>query len=466
MQGEPSTIVFNLTAPTGDFLKRMGMPATGPQPAEVTKCFDGQAGKYGLDLISTAGYMYKGIDQVDISSCSALKPAAGYDGQTHMQLVRNPNYKQSTDPTRKNYVDEVNFLIDASNVDIYNKIEAGSFDLATSSIPNSVIKKYATTPSLKSHFFQNSGDRTWYLTLNLTQPPFDDVHVRRAMNWIIDKAALRQIWGGPTVGDIANHIVPDSLFGGQLADYKPYRTIGDHGSVAKAKIAMKGSGYSDNERHVRREGVQERAPDRRRSRGRPGHGQHDPQDAKKIGITFTVRTINGAYPTVQTVAKNVPISERPGWGKDYADALTFFSPLFDGRTIIPTGNTNYSLIGITKSQCTTLKVTGDCEPYNAKTGMGVPSVNTQLDKCAVLIDPARTALLREPRQVPDDEGRALGTVDVVEGDPHHEQQRHALPVRPVQHHPRVRHDLGEVRRKTKRSTHLRGAHGRPGGLSL
>ena len=29
-----------------------------------------------------------------------------------------------------------------------------------------------------------------------------------------------------------------------------------------------------------------------------------------IGITFTVRTVNGAYPTIQTVAKNVPIAER------------------------------------------------------------------------------------------------------------------------------------------------------------
>ena len=71
-----STIVFNLTAPTGDFLYRMAMPATGPQPAEVTKCFAGQPGKYGNDLISTAGYMIKGIDKVDISSCcSAIKPA-------------------------------------------------------------------------------------------------------------------------------------------------------------------------------------------------------------------------------------------------------------------------------------------------------------------------------------------------------------------------------------------------------
>ena len=70
-------------------------------------------------------------------------------------------------------------------------------------------------------------------------------------------------------------------------------------------------------------------------------------NAAKIGITFTVRTVAGAYPTIQTPGKNVPIAERPGWGKDYADALTFFTPLFDGRTIIPAGNTNYSLVGIT-----------------------------------------------------------------------------------------------------------------------
>jgi peptide/nickel transport system substrate-binding protein len=384
-----SKIQFNLTTATGDFLKRMGMPATGPQPPEVTKCFEGQAGKYGLDLISTAGYMYKGIDGLNISSCANVKPVAGYDGQTVMDLVRNPNYKQSTDNTRKNAIDEFRFLIDASNVDIFNKVESGQFNYGHSSIPNNVLKKYATTPSLRPYFHQNSGDRTWYITMNVTQPPFDDIHVRRAMNWIVDKSALRQIWGGPTVGDIANHIVPDSLFGGQLADYKPYRTIGDHGSIAKARLAMKGSSYADKT-GMCTASVCKNVLMIADTRGvDPGMVNTLQNDAKQIGITFTVRTINGAYPTIQTVAKNVPIAERPGWGKDYADALTFFSPLFDGRTIIPTGNTNYSLLGITSSQCKTLKVTGDCNPYNAKTGMGVPNVNSQLDKCSVLIDPAR-----------------------------------------------------------------------------
>ena len=137
------------------------MPATGPQP------------RRGHEVLRGPGRQVRPRPDLDrrlhdpghrpgrhLVSCAALKPASGYDGQTHLIVVRNPNYKQSTDPTRKNYVDEVRFLIDSSDTDIYNKIEAGQFDLATSSIPPSVLKKYATTPSLKSHFFQNSGDRT------------------------------------------------------------------------------------------------------------------------------------------------------------------------------------------------------------------------------------------------------------------------------------------------------------------
>ena len=150
------------------------MPATGPMPAEVTKCFEGQAGKYAGDLISTAGYMINGIDKVDISSCSGLKAASGFNALSLIDLVRNPNYDQKTDPTRKNYVDEVRFIVNASSTDIANKVEAGQLDMWTGSIPPSVLKKYATSSNLKQYFHQNPGDRTWYLTMNLTQPPFDE----------------------------------------------------------------------------------------------------------------------------------------------------------------------------------------------------------------------------------------------------------------------------------------------------
>ena len=51
--------------------------------------------------------------------------------------------------------------------------------------------------------------------------------------------------------------------------------------------------------------------------------------AAKLGITFTVRQVNGAYPVIQTPSKNMPISTRPRWGKDYADPSTFIDPLFN-----------------------------------------------------------------------------------------------------------------------------------------
>jgi peptide/nickel transport system substrate-binding protein len=375
-----STIVFTLTHPTGDFLFRMSMPATGPIPSEVGKCFEGQPGKYGRDLVSTAGYMVKGMDNVDISSCKAIKSASGFDGQTIIDLVRNPSYDPKTDSraARENFPDEVQFIVDSSAVDIHNKIEAGQLDLANSTIPPSVLRRYVTNASLHSLLHQNSGDRTWYITMNFTQPPFDDIHVRKAMNWIIDKPALIQAWGGPTYGKIANHIVPDTLFTNHLAEFVPYRTPGDHGSVEKAKAAMKGSKYSSGSSGICDASACKNVLLVSDTRGvDPGMVATIEQDAKKIGITFKVRQINGAYPTIQTPSNNVPISERPGWGKDYADALTFFTPLFDGRTIIPNGNTNYSLIGITPAQCKTLKIKGNCN--------NVPSINAQLDRCNALI---------------------------------------------------------------------------------
>jgi hypothetical protein len=202
------------------------------------------------------------------------------------------------------------------------------------------------------------------------------------MNAILDKTAMIQAWGGPLIGKVANHIVPDTLFNNQLSEYAPYRSAGDHGSVAKAKAAMKGSKYDTNHDgmcdasacHNALMVIDTRAVDQKMA-------PVVEADAKKIGVTLTIRTINGAYPTLQTPSKNVAISERPGWGKDYADALTFFTPLFDGRTIIPNGNTNYSLVGITQSQCQTLKVGGNCS--------AVPNVNAQLDTCSKLIAQAR-----------------------------------------------------------------------------
>ncbi len=80
------------------------MPATAPIPAEVGKCFDGKPGDYGRDVVSSGPYMIQGADKV--TAACPMKPMSGYDGANgnHIILVRNPNYDQSTDPYRKNYI--------------------------------------------------------------------------------------------------------------------------------------------------------------------------------------------------------------------------------------------------------------------------------------------------------------------------------------------------------------------------
>jgi peptide/nickel transport system substrate-binding protein len=380
-----TTIVIQLTKPTGDFNYRMAMPATAPIPPEVGNCFKGKPGDYGRNVISSGPYMIAGAAGT-FSSCSALKPFSGYAGDNgnHLTLVRNPNYDQKTDQYRKNYVDTFKFVINSNADDIFNKVQAGQYDDEQSSPQPKTIRQYVTDPNLKKRLLTNGGDRTWYLTMNLTQPPFDDIHVRKAMNYIIDKQALRKAWGGPIVAAIGTHIAPPVMYNNGLAEYDPYGTPNDAGDLAKAQAEMKQSKYSGGSGKCTAaacKGVlmvaDTRAVDTRMI-------PVIEADAAKIGVKFTVRSINGAYTTIQTTNKNVPFSERPGWGKDYADPYTFFGELFDSRALIPTGNTNYSLVGVTP-QINTSKKLG-----LKGTLTGIPSVNSDVDSCQAKLGQART----------------------------------------------------------------------------
>ena len=142
-----------------------------------------------------------------------MKPISGYDGKTFLHLVRNPNYKASTDTrkARENNPDRFEFTVDTNLDDIYNKIAAGELEDEYATASPKVFREYSTDSSKRKYLKSNPADQTYYITLNLTQPPFDDVHVRRAMNWVMDKNGLRKAWGGPIAGEIAQHILPNPM---------------------------------------------------------------------------------------------------------------------------------------------------------------------------------------------------------------------------------------------------------------
>jgi peptide/nickel transport system substrate-binding protein len=384
---DASTIVFHLTKPTGDFLYRLALPATAPIPHEVAACFP-TGGGYGRDVVSSGPYMIQGAQNVDISSCKAITPMSGFDPTTHLTLVRNPDYAQATDSSsdRSNLVNGTSVIVDSNVTDIFEKVQNGSLDGSLADTPPAAIEQqYVTNPTLRPGYHSNSGDRTWFITMNLSTPPFVDIHVRKAVNDIIDKAGLLKVWGGPTHGQIATHLMPPTILDNHLtSSFDPYATPGEAGSLTLAKQEMMLSKYDP-----KHDGMCDVAACKgmvmtnRNYAPWTDMGPIVAQDLAKIGIGVVPRELEtgAAYQTIQTVKNDIPIALNAGWGKDYADPYTFAEPLFSSSSLIPSGNVNNSLVGLTRSQASSMGI-----GYPAG---GVPGVDTQIDGCEGMAGQAR-----------------------------------------------------------------------------
>jgi peptide/nickel transport system substrate-binding protein len=385
---DDATVVFHLQQPTGDFLYRLAMPATAPVPQEVAKCFT-KAGDYGRYVISSGPYVIKGAEKLDTSSCQAMKPISGFDPSKELIMVRNPNYDQGSDDLRGNYVDGIQITVDTNVNDIFNRVESGGLDSSyVNQPPKTILARYLTDPDRKKLLHADSSDQTWYLTMNLGQPPFDDVHVRKAVNLVLDKAALLQAWGGAVWGQIATHVMPPTVLGNQLTQsYDPYGSPGFHGDLAKAQAEMEQSRYDSNQ-----DGVCDASQCKNVvivNRNVAPFTDMEPVvsgNLAKLGIEVKPRELatSAAYQTIQTVKNKIPIAMHPSWIKDYADPFTFAYVLFAGKAINPTGNVNYSLVGLSQKQAADLGV-----QYPA--GGTVPNVDADIASCEKLAggDPAR-----------------------------------------------------------------------------
>jgi peptide/nickel transport system substrate-binding protein len=342
------TLVFHLTEPAGDFPFRTAMPATTPIPAAENSA-NGHDQDWGRFMVSTGPYMWLGEDKIDFSAdAKSQAPAAGYQPNRSMTLVRNPDWDPSTDDVRKAYVDEIDIAIGGELTDLENKVQAGDLDFVEDGVTTpQTLQIFKADPALSGYISNHHDDRTSYLWMNLTVPPFDDVHVRKAVNWIINKDALRRILGGPEYADIATHIIPPTMAGALPASYDPYATPGERGDLTKAQDEMKQSKYDTNQ-----DGVCD-APECKdvfwvTDQGDPYPDQtsSEQQDMQKIGITGRIRALDRGtmYNFYSTVSKKVAFGTGGGWAKDYSDMLTFIDPLFNGDNIQPTGNVNYGMV--------------------------------------------------------------------------------------------------------------------------
>jgi len=376
---DDDTIIFRLRQPTGDFLKRLAMPAAAPIPQEIAGCFHGPA-DYGRHLVATGPYMIQGSEDMG-SDCTDLKPASGFTPGKRLSLVRNPNYDRRTDDPaiRSARFDRYVMSVEDDSDEIYRRIRAGKADITSGGPGLDEIRRYTGRVSLRDNLHVESGDRLWYLSMNLTEAPFDDVYVRRAANYVMDKDFLVRTWGGDIMGRVATHVLPNEMLGGVLASFDPYESRKHAGSVAAARKEMARSTYDrdgdgicdspacDKVLHVTRSA----APWSEMSR-------IIQSSLRKIGIDLDTVEKEDPYSAIQAVPSGVPITSAPGWVKDYPDPFSFIGFLFDGRNIREPANTNYSMVGFTEERADELGL----EPPPDT----VPSVDADIDRCVALLE--------------------------------------------------------------------------------
>jgi ABC-type transport system substrate-binding protein len=202
------------------------------------------------------------------------------------------------------------------------------------------------------------------------------------MNLVMDLEGIQRAWGGPVAGNPPTHTLPESLL--SIPDYFPFQQPPMAGDVEAAKAEMAQSKYDTD-----KDGTCDAAPCKsviNVNRNFAPWSTVSPiieQSAAKIGITIETRELSrsAVNDASSTTSRRIPFSSGNGWGKDYADPVTFFA-IYDSRNIIPSGNTAFALVGVTKAQEQELGVT-------VPPG-GVPSIDADIDKCIPLQGQERT----------------------------------------------------------------------------
>jgi peptide/nickel transport system substrate-binding protein len=386
------TVVFHLRHPAGDFPDRLALPAAAPVPPEVAGCF-AKAGDYGRDLVASGPYMVEGSDRVDASSCDALRPESGFDPTHRLTLIRNPNYDLTTDSRsdRSSYLDAVDIRIQSNSDTIIQDVAAGRID-GILYPANDLQQLDATHPpgTVKVRTFADASLR--YLFMNLLVPPFDDVHVRRAVEFAMDRTGMVSAGRPALIGSPATHLFRPPLTGSNVP-YDPYPR-----SLSAARAEMARSRYDRNHdgrcddqacRFVRFNPYPQRPP-------WVNMTPYVVSALASIGIEARILEIQGptSYNPSITPRNMQALGFGSGW-TDFPDPIGIAKSL-SSTQIICLGQTNFSEVGMTRSQMyachlpATLNYS-DGRHTDRRPIRVPPSLDADITRCEALAGDARTA---------------------------------------------------------------------------
>jgi peptide/nickel transport system substrate-binding protein len=380
------TFVVHLTRPTGDLAYRFSQVDSAPippNPAEPTARLgvaQGHDETYGRFLVGTGPYMMEGAENLDFSKPPKDQiPVSGFVPGKSVTLVRNPSWQPSTDGLRPAYAERIEVTLGQSPEKTATETEAGELDVAFQSASPEEYGRYVNDATLRGRAFVNENDILYMLSMNLATPPFDDLHVRKAVNLAIDKESVRRLaevrqpgLTGPLGGDVAGHVVVNSLSDNLLLNYNPYGGAAGGLEQAKAEMAM-----SIHDRD--RDGVCDApacakvvAVVRNTDRFWPGLAGIVKRALAPLGIHLDVRPsdVQTFFGTLLDPTTQTPLGLGARFIKDFPNASSYMTSNF-GSEFLPPNGINFSLVGASPAQ---LRRWG----YSVRT---IPSVDDRIAAC-------------------------------------------------------------------------------------
>ena len=188
------TITFHLKEADAEFLFKLTLPFAYPIPAS----FSGeQLGSEGFP--GTGPYM--------------VEPPMNEEGLT---LVRNPHFQVwSPSAQPEGYVDRIEWTFGLDPQAQVDAVESGQADLAYDVASPDVHQDLYVRFAAQTH--SSPFAATFWIALDTSAPPFDDIDVRRAINLAVDRDRVVELFGGEGAASPTCQQLPPNFPG-----YEPY----------------------------------------------------------------------------------------------------------------------------------------------------------------------------------------------------------------------------------------------------
>ncbi|MEO3975900.1 ABC transporter substrate-binding protein [Streptomyces sp. CAU 1734] len=311
------TIVFKLRKPQGDF----PFLATQTSFAPVPKAKD-TGTKYEERPVSSGPY----------------KVVSNEGDGKRLILERNSHWSEKTDAERKAYPDRIDVRSGLDSAVINQRLSTGSGADASAvttdtNLGPAELARVADDKELASRVGTGRFGYINYLAFNPKVKPFDDIKVRQAISYAINRTSVINAAGGSALAEPATTFLPEKkAFGHTPYDHFP---AGKTGDPAKAKELLKEAGKENLKITLTHSTEQNRQTS-------PEVATAVQEALKKAGITVELEGLEpNAFNEARWSAANSPGFFLSRWGADWPSGAPFLAPIFDGRQIVKDGS-NYN----------------------------------------------------------------------------------------------------------------------------